>query len=129
MLDLIILTDSPITYESCASLIKSNFKSLLLCADDEESILMKKSGKGFEIWFTPNDQLDNPDMFMEDTYEKCPNKKAFLTNVSYTSKHYAKKLIELIRQAYGNMWIQSDEEDNWFGTAKEFIEIYCKDSN
>jgi len=126
MKDLIIITDIPITYESCSKIIKSGFKNLLLFNDDSESLYMKKSSRGFELWFSPNDQLDNPDFFMDSTIEKCPNKKAFLTNLCYTSKSIAKNLITLIKPMYGNMWIQSDEEDDWFGTVDEFLEIYCK---
>ena len=126
MKDLIILTDKPITSESCSNLIKNIFKKLLVRNDNQEILYMKKEGIGFELWFTPKDVLDDPDCLMEDTIDKCPNKKAFLTNLSYTSKNVARKIIEVLEPLYGNMWIQSDEEDNWFGTASDFINNYCK---
>ena len=126
MKDLIIITDKPITYDSCAAIIKNNFNSLLLLNDDNETIYMKKSGKGFELWFSPKDQLNNPDFFMGNTVQKCPNKEAYLTDLCYTSKTIASKIIQLLKPLYGNMWIQSDEEDSWYGTADEFINDYCK---
>lgn len=125
MKDLIILTDKPITYNSCSEMIKNDFKNLILRTDLEDYIYFKKSGAGFEIWFSPNDVLDNPENMMGDTIERCPNKKAFLTNVSYTSRTIASKIVSLLKPLYGNMWIQSDEEDDWFGTADDFINIYC----
>ena len=128
MKDLIIITDKPITPESCHNLIKSSFKTLLLGSDDNETLYMKKSHRGFELWYSPEDVLDDPNCMMEDTVDRCPNKKAYLTNLSYTSKSIAKKIVELLKPLYGRMWIQSDEEDDWFGTADEFIEIYCKEN-
>ena len=125
MKDLIIITDKPITYESCAFLIKKSFDSLLLCNDDKESIYMKKSNKGFELWFSPDDQLNNPEFFMGDSVKKCPNKNAYLTDLCVTSNSVALKIITLLKPLFGNMWIQVDEEDDWFGTAEEFINDYC----
>ena len=46
MLDLIILTDNPITKVSCSDLLKENFKDLILLSDDHETLYMKK---GFEL--------------------------------------------------------------------------------
>lgn len=121
MKDLIILTDKPIDKVSCYEILITNFCSLNIFNTGNDSLLMKKQKRGFEIWFTPDDVLDNPECMMDDTIDKCPNKKAFLTNLSYTSETIAKKVIELLKPLYGNMWIQSDEEDDWFGTADEFI--------
>ena len=61
---------------------------------------------------------------MDDTVDKCPNKEAYLTNLNYTSTDIAKRIIKLLIENYGNMWIQSDEDDDWFGTAQEFIDNY-----
>lgn len=124
MKDLIILTDKPIASESCSELLKSNFKRLIIRGDDTESLFMKKSDVGFEIWFTPEDVLDDPACMMDETVGRCPNKKAYLTNLSYTSKNVAKKVVSLLKPLYGNMWIQSDELDDWFGTAEEFLNNY-----
>ena len=121
MKDLIILTDKPIDKDSCYEILITNFCSLNIFHTDNDSLLMKKQKRGFEIWFTPDDVLDDPECMMDDTIERCPNKKAFLTNLSYTSETIAKKVIELLKPLYGNMWIQSDEEDDWFGTADDFI--------
>ncbi len=126
MKDLIILTDKPITHDSCTNEIKNTFKSLILRADTDDYLYLKKSNHGFEIWFSPEDVLDDPKSMMEETIERCPNKKAYLTNISYTSINIAAKIVSLLKPHYGNMWIQSDEEDDWFGTADEFIDIYCK---
>ena len=129
MKDLIIITDQPITYDSCALIVKDSFKKLLLLGDEpNECIYMKKKKRGFELWFTPEDVIDNPEFFMEEVMEKCPNKKAYLTDFCYTHKSVAKKMIELLKPLYGHMWIQSDESDKWYGTADEFIEIYCKEN-
>jgi len=128
MKDLIIISDQPITYESCAIMIKDSFKNLILRSDNDEILYMKKSGSGFEIWFSPEDVLNDPNCCMDDTVDRCPNKTAFLTNLSYTSKYIAKKMITVLKPFYGRMWIQSDEPDDWFGTADEFINIYCKNS-
>lgn len=121
MKDLIILTDKPIDKDSCYEILTANFRSLNIFNTGSDSLLMKKQKRGFEIWFTPNDVLDDPDCMMDDTIKRCPNKKAFLTNLGYTSETIAKKVIELLKPQYGNMWIQSDEEDDWFGSADEFI--------
>ncbi len=126
MQDLIILTDKPITYDSCSKIVKNHFSKLTLLNDDKETIYMKKSKRGFELWLSPDDTLNNPECFMEDTIDKCPNKEAFLTNLGYTSKTIAADIVNLLKPLYGNMWIQSDEEDNWFGTADEFVQMYCK---
>ena len=128
MKDLIIITDKSITYDSCAQIIKNNFKNLILRDDRDLVILMKKKDRGFEFWITPNDVLDDPQFFMGDTVDKCPNKKANINLLCYTHKSIAKKIVELLKPLYGRMWIQSDEEDDWFGTADEFIEIYCKEN-
>jgi len=126
MLELIILTDVPIERNSCSTLLKEKFNNLILLNDDDETLYMKKSKRGFELWFSPNDILDDPICMMDDTIEKCPNKKAYLTNLKYTSKNIAKEIIGILLPHYGNMWIQSDEIDDWFGTAEDFINIYCK---
>ena len=102
---------------------KMNSKVILL-NDSKDLIYMKKKSSGFELEFSPNDILSNPDCMMDDTIDKCPNKNAYLTNLSYTTIDLAKRIIKLIEPLFGNMWIQSDEDDDWFGTAKEFLESY-----
>ncbi len=124
MKDLIILTDKPITYDSISAIIKAEFKNYQLLNDDTHLIYVKKRGSGFELELTPNDKLNDPNCMMDDTVDKCPNKEAFLTNLNYTSTDIAKRVIKLIIGYYGNMWIQSDEDDDWFGTAQEFIDNY-----
>jgi hypothetical protein len=124
MRDLIILTDEPITYESINQIIKKEFKSYPLLNDDTHLIYMKKKYSGFELELSPNDILSDPECMMDDTVDRCPNKEAFLTNLSYTSIPIAKRIIKLIINNYGNMWIQSDEADDWFGTAQEFLDNY-----
>ncbi len=124
MRDLIILTDEPITYESINQIIKKEFKSYPLLNDDTHLIYIKKKYSGFELELSPNDILSDPECMMDDTVDRCPNKEAFLTNLSYTSIPIAKRIIKLIINNYGNMWIQSDEADDWFGTAQEFLDNY-----
>jgi len=124
MKDLIILTDKPITYDSINQIIKTEFKSYPLLNDDSNLIYMKKSCSGFELELSPNDKLNDPECMMDDTMDKCPNKDAYLTNLNYTSVSIAKRIIRLIINNYGNMWIQSDEADDWFGTAQEFLDNY-----
>lgn len=124
MRDLIILTDEPITYESINQIIKKEFKSYPLLNDDTHLIYMKKKYSGFELELSPNDILSDPECMMDDTVDRCPNKEAFLTNLHYTSIPIAKRIIKLIINNYGNMWIQSDEADDWFGTAQEFLDNY-----
>ena len=121
---LIILTDSPITYESINQIIKKEFKTYLLLNDDSNLIYMKKSCSGFELELSPDDKLNNPECLMDDTIDRCPNKEAYLTNLNYTSISIAKRIIKLIITNYGNMWIQSDEADDWFGTAQKFLDNY-----
>lgn len=124
MRDLIIITDKPITYDSINQVIKNEFKSYPLLNDNKELIYMKKSCSGFELELSPNDKLNDPECMMDDTVDRCPNKEAFLTNLNYTSVSIAKRIIKLIINDYGNMWIQSDEADDWFGTAQEFLDNY-----
>ena len=118
MRDLIILTDEPITYESINQIIKKEFRSYPLLNDSQKLIYMKKKYSGFELELSPNDILSDPECMMDDTVDRCPNKEAFLTNLNYTSIPIAKRIIKLIINNYGNMWIQSDEDDDWFGTAQ-----------
>ena len=124
MKDLIIITDKPITYASVIDIIKLEFKQYPFWSDDEDLIYLKKKNSGFELEFTPNDILSDPECMMDDTVDKCPNKDAYLTNLHYTSIDIAKRLIRLIITKFGSMWIQSDEDDDWFGTAQEFIDNY-----
>jgi len=124
MRDLIILTDKPITYESINQIIKKEFKSYPLLNDSHNLIYIKKKCSGFELELSPNDILSDPECMMDDTVDRCPNKEAYLTNLSYTSIPIAKRIIKLIINNYGNMWIQSDEADDWFGTAQEFLDNY-----
>jgi len=129
MQDLIILTDEPITLETCEKVLKEKMSDFKTLNSNSECLYMKNNDKGFELWFTPNDSIDDPEFEMGETLEKCPNKKAFLTNLSYSSRAIGKRVITLIQNLYGNMWIQSDEEDNWFGSANDFINIYCSNKN
>ena len=87
---------------------------------------MKKTMAGFELDFSPNDILSDPDSWMDESIaiEKCPNKKAYLTNVRYRDLSVVKRLIKLIINNYGSMWIETDETNAWFGTAQEFIDNY-----
>ena len=124
MRDLIILTDKPITYESIIDVIRKKFKKNNFYRDDEDLIYIKKKSSGFELELTPNDILDDPNNMMDDTIERCPNKKAYLTNLNYSTLYIAKKVISLIINNYGSMWIQSDEDDDFFGTAQEFLDNY-----
>lgn len=124
MRDLIIISDKPITYESIADIIKNEFKTYPLLNDSKDLIYMKKKCSGFELEFSPNDILCDPECMMDDTVDRCPNKNAYLTNLNYTTPDIAKRIIRLIEPLFGNMWIQSDEDDDWFGTAKEFIDSY-----
>ena len=124
MRDLIILTDEPITYESINQIIKKEFRSYPLLNDSQKLIYIKKKCSGFELELSPNDILSDPECMMDDTVDRCPNKEAFLTNLHYTSIPIAKRIIKLIINNYGNMWIQSDEADDWFGTAQEFLDNY-----
>ena len=124
MLDLIIISDKPIFSKEASNLLKREFSYFIVRGDDPDTLYMKKDGEGFELWFSPNDVLDDPEHFMEETIDRCPNKKAYLTNLSYTSEEIAKKIISILKPLYGNMWIQSDEYDDWFGTADEFIDKY-----
>ena len=124
MRDLIILTDEPITYESINQIIKKEFKSYPLLNDSHNLIYIKKRCSEFKLELSPNDILSDPECMMDDTVDRCPNKEAFLTNLSYTSIPIAKRIIKLIINNYGNMWIQSDEADDWFGTAQEFLDNY-----
>ena len=122
MRDLIILTDKPINKESCIQLIKKEFKSKKTISETEDFLYMKGNGAGFEIDFTPNDKLSDPLSDMDDdTIEKCPNKNAYLTNLSYTTNYVAAKVIMLLMPLYGRMWID-DEELNIFSTAEEFVD-------
>ena len=124
MKDLIIITDKPITYDTIAPLIKKEFKNYPFWNDDSNLIYVKKKMSGFELEFTPNDILSDPECSMDETVDRCPNKNAYLTNLNYTSVPIAKRIISLIINNYGNMWIQSDEDDDWFGTAQEFLDNY-----
>ena len=124
MKDLIIISDKPITYESISDLIKSEFKGYPILNDDVDLIYIKKRNRGFELEFSPNDVLDNPECYMEDIIDRFPNKKAYLTNLHYTNCEIAKRIINIIKDMFGNMWIQSDEYDDWFGTAQEYIDNY-----
>jgi len=124
MRDLIIISDKPITYESISNIVKEEFKTYPLLTDTKDLIYMKKKGSGFELEFSPNDILSDPECMMDDTVDRCPNKNAYLTNLSYTSVDIAKRIIRLIEPLFGNMWIQSDEDDDWFGTARDFIDKY-----
>ncbi len=124
MRDLIIISDRPITHDSIADLIKAEFRNYPLLADTQEYIYMKKKCSGFEIEFSPNDILSDPECMMDETVDRCPNKNAYLTNLNYTSPEIAKRIICIIEPLFGNMWIQSDEDDDWFGTAKEFVDNY-----
>ena len=87
-------------------------------------LIMKDKDDGFELEFSPDDVLDNPKCMMDDTIDRCPNKKAYLTNLSYTNCESTKRIISAIKNLFGNMWIQSDEDDDWFGTAQEFLDNY-----
>ena len=127
MQDLIILTDKPIRYESCVQNILDHFQFWEYGGGDETSIGLYKNDKGLELWFSPEDVLDDPLCFMGDTVDKCPNKKAYLTNLSYRGLESAKKIVECLKPFYGRMWIQNDDVDDWFGTVDEYLEIYCKD--
>ena len=124
MRDLIILSEKPITYESIIGIIRTNFKKYNFLRDDKDLIYIKKKRSGFELELTPNDILDDPNNMMDDTINRCPNKKAHLTNLNYSTLDIAKKLISLIIDNYGSMWIQSDEDDDFFGTAVEFLNNY-----
>ena len=124
MRDLIIISDKPITYDSIADLVKKEFKSYPLLCDTKDLIYMKKKCSGFELEFSPNDILSDPECMMDETVDRCPNKDAYLTNLNYTTPDIAKRIIRLIVNNFGNMWIQSDEDDDWFGTAQEFIDNY-----
>ena len=124
MRDLIILSDKPITYETIIEIIRTNFKKYNFLRDDKDLIYIKKKRSGFELELTPNDILDDPNNMMDDTINRCPNKKAYLTNLNYSTLDIAKKLISLIINNYGSMWIQSDEDDDFFGTAVEFLNNY-----
>ena len=124
MKDLIIISDKPITHDSIADLIKTEFKSYPLLNDDQDYMYMKKKCSGFEIEFSPNDILSDPECMMDETVDRCPNKNAYLTNVHYTTPEIAKRIIRLIINNFGNMWVQSDEDDDWFGTAQEFLDNY-----
>ena len=124
MKDLIILTDKPITYESIINIIKQEFKNYDFITDTDELLYVKKKSSGFELEFTPNDILSDPENMMDDTIERCSNKNAYLTNLNYTSVSIAKRIISLILNNYGNLWIQSDEDDDWFGTGEEFLNNY-----
>jgi hypothetical protein len=83
-----------------------------------------KNCSGFELELSPNDKLNDPECMMDETIDRCPNKEAFLTNLNYTSISISKRIIKLILNNYGNMWIQSYEADDWFGTAQEFLDNY-----
>lgn len=124
MRDLIILTSKPLDYSLVAQVIKDGFSNLKIRNDTERLLYVKYKNVGFELEFFPNDRLSDPDSMMGDTVAKCPNKDAYLTGFSYTSVYVAKKMISLLKPLFEEMWIQSDEADNWFGTAEEFIEHY-----
>ncbi len=124
MKDLIIITDKPITYESISDIVKNEFKSYPIWNDDQDLIYMKRGRKGFELEFSPNDVLDDPECEMDETVDRVPNKKAYLTNLHYTNCEIAKRILKLIKDMFGNMWIQSSEYDDWFGTAQEYIDNY-----
>ena len=124
MKDLIIISDKPITYESISDLVKKEFKSYPLLNDSPDLIYMKKGNRGFELEFSPSDVLDDPECGMEATIDRCPNKKAYLTNLNYTNCEVAKRILNLIKDMFGEMYIQSDEYDDWFGTAQEYIDNY-----
>ena len=124
MKDLIIISDKPITYESISDLIKNEFKAYQLLNDTPDLIYMKKGRLGFELELSPNDILDDPESDMEDVIDKCPNKKGYLTNLSYTNCKVSKRILNIIKDMFGNMWIQSDEYDDWFGTVGEYIDNY-----
>ena len=124
-MDLIIITEKPITYESVFNAAEKGLSDLIIMADCSELFSMWKDDEGFELEFSPNDRLNDPDSLMDhDVIVKCPKKDAYLTNLGYTSVEMAKKIIELLKPLFGEMWIQSDESDDWFGTADEFIQNY-----
>ena len=124
MRDLIIISDKPITHDSIADLVKEEFKNYPVWSDTQDLLYIKKKCSGFEIEFSPNDILSDPECMMDETVDRCPNKNAYLTNLSYTTPNIAKRIIRLIINEFGNMWIQSDEDDDWFGTAQEFLDNY-----
>ena len=124
MRDLIMLTDRPIACNDIATIIKNEFKSYQLLNDSFDLIYMKKKDSGFELELSPDDVLSDPECMMDDTVDKCPNKNAFLTNLSYSKLAVAKRIINLIKDLFGNMWIDVDEAEGWFGTAQEFIDSY-----
>ena len=124
MKDLIIISDKPITYESISDLVKKEFKTYPLLNDTTDLIYMKRGRSGFELEFSPIDVLDDPECGMEDTIDRCPNKKAYLTNIHYSNCEVAKRILNLIKDMFGEMYIQSDEYDNWFGTVQEYIDNY-----
>ena len=120
MKDLIIITDLSIDSSTCSPLLKEAFSNKTIHCDCQDYLLIKKDGKGFQIDYTPNDILSDPECMMGDTVEKCPNKNAFLTNLGYSTMPIAIKVIKTLLPHYGRMWIE-DEENDTFSTAEEFI--------
>jgi len=125
MQDYIIITDNPIEFEQIKDIFKENFPNFIICNFCNESLFMQKKGNKFEIEFS-KDRLSDPESMMEETIDKCPNKNAYLTNIYVSSIDIAIRVFETLSKIIPLYWIQSDEEDNWFGTNIEFINKHKK---
>ena len=124
MRDLVIITDIPIRFDDVSEKIKKAFKKCTYYNFDSTSIYLQNRRARVYIEFLGQAKLTDPINMMDETIDRVPNKDAFLTNLYYSTAEIAKKVIGLIKDDFGNMWIQSDEYDDWFGTADEFIRDY-----
>ncbi len=122
MKDLIIISDNPLSKNNLSGLLIEEFKNLGVGENTEQHLYIKRKSSGLEVYYTPKDTLEKCREEMgEETYARIPNKESYLTNISVSDSTIAKKVVALIKDNFGDVWIDDDDYE-WFGKASDFLQ-------
>lgn len=121
MKDMIIISDTPLSKNNLSDLLIKEFKNLSVAENTEQRLYIKRKSSGLEIFYTPADTLEKfKEEMGEETYSAIPNKDSYLTNISVTDSAVAKRVVAVIKNNFGEVWIDDDDYD-WLGKASDFL--------
>lgn len=124
MRDIYLFTKNPIIYEKCEELIFANIKNV---ATNKKNAFWANS-KIFWKFEIANETIfegaDSPDYIQElkEWAKNIPIENPFVNYIGIHRSIDAKRIIQALLSTYSDLYINIDDETDWFGTAQEYLD-------
>ena len=119
MRDFYFFTKTKVTAEDCFEALQKEIKNVKMNGDTDIWIDAKSSSF---IWLY-NDRIeDYAEDEIEDLKSRIPIVDPYITFFETHRSIDAKRVIKVLMQLYPELYINVNDESDWFGTAQEYLD-------